>query len=392
MLSEQQPPALWLLTLLTFSGTLGMHIFIPALPQVAHDLAAEPAVVQNTITLYVAGLALGQLFYGPVSDGIGRRPALMAGLALYSVAGMLCAIAPTAGVLLGARLLQALGGCAGLLLGRAIVRDTCDAEQTVRRLAMLTTMMLAGPALAPVVGGVWVTLFGWRALFVALSALGMINIILVWRLLPETGAASGRVGLAGVGRDYASLLRAPAFLGYSIGGGCATTAQFAFLACAPFIYVHQFGRSQHEVGLVVGLLMLGIAVGNLVARGLVGRLPTQSLIVGANAVSAVTGVGIFLHVLFTGSNALVMTCVMFVYMVGVGACGPAASMKAISVDLRRIGSAAGLFGFVQMGIGSLSTYIAAQSGDAALAASAVLAATGLMAQLALRLGLTYDSR
>src|ERR1700722_12601522 len=115
---------LWLLALFTFSGTLGMHIFVPALPNAALDLGAGTAAMQMTVSLYIFGLALGQLVYGPLSDRFGRRPMLMAGLALYTAAGFAAALAPSANALIAARLLQAFGGCAGLVLGRAIVRDT----------------------------------------------------------------------------------------------------------------------------------------------------------------------------------------------------------------------------------------------------------------------------
>ncbi len=127
-----QPPAapLWLLALMTFSGTLAMHIFVPALPIAAEGLHAKPGTMQLTVSLYIVGLAVGQLFYGPLSDRFGRRPVLMGGLALYAAAGLAAALAPNALMLIAARLLQAFGGCAGLVLGRAIVRDTALPQET----------------------------------------------------------------------------------------------------------------------------------------------------------------------------------------------------------------------------------------------------------------------
>ena len=130
-------PPLWLLVIITVSGTMGMHMFVPALPQAAQGLAASAGQMQMAISIYIIGLAVGQLVYGPVSDAFGRRPLLMVGLSLYAVGGVAAALAPGLRTLLIARLLQALGGCAGLALGRAIVRDTTRADTAVRQLALL---------------------------------------------------------------------------------------------------------------------------------------------------------------------------------------------------------------------------------------------------------------
>src|SRR5690606_29758481 len=128
-------PPLWLLVLITFSGTVAMHIFVPALPAAAEALQASPGAIKLTIRLYILGLAIGRRSYGPLSDAFGRRPGLVAGLALFTLGGIASMVAPDVRSLCVARLVQALGGCAGLVLGRAIVRDTGNAVQSVRRLA-----------------------------------------------------------------------------------------------------------------------------------------------------------------------------------------------------------------------------------------------------------------
>lgn len=384
------PPPLWLLTLVTFSGTLAMHIFVPALPGAAADLGASPAAMQMTISLYILGLAFGQLIYGPLADGIGRRPTLIAGLSLYAAAGGVCALAPNVDVLLGGRLAQALGGCSGLLLGRAIVRDTGDVEDAVKRLAALALMMLIGPGLAPIIGAAWVAAFGWRSLFFALCGFGVLNIVLVCRLLPETGRPSGRIHPSAVAADYRRLLSSRSFVGYAIGGGCATTTMYAFLASAPFIYVQQLHRPAHEVALYIGLLMIGMALGNMLARRLSGRMGIERLMVGANAVSVLSASVLLAWILAFGPHVAVVTGLMLVYMIGAGACNPATSMKAMSVDLSLIGSAAGLFGCVQMALGALSTMLAAHGSNPALASSLVLFGAGVIGQAAFHFGLRND--
>ena len=140
---------LWVLVFVTLSGTLAMHMFVPALASAARDLHATVAAIQSTITMYILGLAVGQLAYGPISDVYGRRPTLLLGLLIFTIAGVVCLTAQSVHVLVIARFAQALGGCSGLLLGRAIVRDTSTTEDTMRRLSTLQLMSAAGPGLAP---------------------------------------------------------------------------------------------------------------------------------------------------------------------------------------------------------------------------------------------------
>ena len=197
---------LWLLTLITFSGTLAMHIFVPALPEAARDLGASVGGMQMTVSVYILGLAVGQLAYGPLSDRFGRRPVLMAGLVLYALAGLAAAFAPDVHSLIVARLLQALGGCAGLVIGRAIVRDTALPQEAARRMAMMNLMVAIGPGAAPIVGGALASSLGWRSIFFALALLGIVNLLFSWRLLPESKAPASTAG----SRRPGAQLRPPA--------------------------------------------------------------------------------------------------------------------------------------------------------------------------------------
>src|SRR5450631_4125785 len=200
-----------LLVALTACGTMGMHVIIPALPATARALDMSIATTQLTITLYLIGLASGQLFYGPVSDRFGRRPVLLVGLTLFTLASIVTACAPNAGVLIGSRILQSIGGCAGLVLGRAAVRDAATPDKAAGQLAMLTLVMSIVPALAPAVGGYLTAYIHWRASYVLLAAMGGLTLLVSFAILPETnqtrsGGASGRSLLSG----YAILVRSRA--------------------------------------------------------------------------------------------------------------------------------------------------------------------------------------
>jgi DHA1 family bicyclomycin/chloramphenicol resistance-like MFS transporter len=373
-------PPLWLLALLTFSGTLAMHIFVPALPIAAADLRASESALEMTVSVYIFGLAVGQLIYGPIADRYGRRPTLMVGLVLYILAGAAAGLAPGIGALIVARLLQAFGGCAGLALARAIVRDTSAPKDAARRLALMNLMVTVGPGVAPIVGEAMAGHLGWRSIFVLLVALGVSNMLFTWRLLPETGKP-GEQGSAALLRNYLHLLRSPAFLGYAIGGGCATTSMYAFIAAAPFIFVNQLHRPDVEVGLYLAALIFGVWVGSILASRLIRRFALKPLLVVSNLVG-VAAVLVYLGAVLTGTAGVVVTVgTMVVFTIGVGIASPAALTQAVSVNPLVIGSASGLYGFTQMAVGALCTAAAGLGSDPALAVAIVLTVAGIVAQL-----------
>lgn len=374
---------LWLLALFTFSGTLAMHIFVPALPYAAEGLQASVASTQLTISLYIAGLAVGQLIYGPVSDHFGRRPTLMVGLALYTAAGLAAAFAPDIHSLIAARLFQALGGCAGLVLGRTIVRDTALPEDAARRLAMMNLMVTVGPGIAPIVGAAMAPALGWRSIFFALAALGLVNFCCSWKLLPETNPMQGKAAADArqLARNYRQLLRSPRFLGYALGGGCATTAMYAYVAAAPFIFVHRLHRPVQEVGVYLTILIAGIWIGSVAATRLVRRVDLQKLLVRGNGLSVLSALALLAIVLLDQLSVPWVVGLMSVFTLGMGLASPAAMTQALSVDARVTGSASGLYGCAQMAVGALCSALVGLGDDPALAAALVLSGAGLIGQI-----------
>ena len=381
---QHRPPhvALWLLALFTFSGTVAMHIFVPALPYAAEGLRASAAQMQLTVSLYIAGLAVGQLVYGPLSDQFGRRPVLMAGLALYTLAGAAASLCTGAHGLIAARLFQALGGCAGLVLGRTIVRDTTSFEESARRLALMNLMVTIGPGVAPIVGAALAESLGWRAIFYVLTALGLANLLLAWKLLPETGRTAEKTdpALRTLGRNYLLLLKSPRFLGYSVGGGCATTTMYAFIAAAPFIFVQQLHRPAREVGIYLAILISGVWLGSMLASRLVTRVKMRPLLIYANGVSVLAACAFLAAAWFGFLSLAWVVGSLFVFTLGVGVASPAALTEAISVNPRVTGSASGLYGFTQMAVGAVCTALAGLGSNPALATGLVLVGAGIVGQ------------
>ncbi|RZI58940.1 MAG: Bcr/CflA family efflux MFS transporter [Rubrivivax sp.] len=371
---------LWLPALFIVCSTLAMHVFVPALPLAAADLGASPHALQLSISLYIAGLAAGQLVYGPLADRYGRRPVLLAGLGLYTLAGLAASLAPTAGMLIAARLLQALGGCSGMVLARAIVRDTSTTADAASRMASVNLIVTIAPGIAPIIGAAMAPALGWRSILIALTVLGVAAMLVAWRQLPETGRHAQAQDLRSLAHAYAGLLRSPAFLGYSVGGGCATTAMYAFIAAAPFIFVDQLHRPAHEVGWCLAMLVSGIWLGSMLATRLLRRFPLRPLLIGANAVSVAAALALLGLVLLDQLTVAGTVGTMFLFTLGAGLSSPAALTQAISVDPTVTGSASGLYGCMQMAVGAVCSSLVGLGGDPALAAALTLSGAGLVGQ------------
>lgn len=385
-------PPLWLLALITVSGTLAMHMFVPALPVAARDLGASVAAMQMTISLYILGVAGGQLVYGPLSDALGRRPMLIVGLSLYVIASVAAALAPQVHALIAARLFQALGGCAGLALGRAIVRDTAPVDEAVRHLALINLMMMAGPGFAPLLGSAFSATLGWRSIFIVLAVLGAITLAFTWRLLPETGKPTGTLNLASLGRDYTALLGSRLFLGFALGGACSTTSIYGFISAAPYIVTRELHRPLHEAGIYLALVMVGIALGNILTRQLIRHVPIARLMIVGNAISLV-GAGSFLALALLGQLTVVwMLATAIPFALGAGVASPAALTKSISADPHRVGSASGLYGCGQMIVGAICTAVVGLGQGAAWVAGSVMLGCALLGQLGFLTALATERR
>ena len=345
-----------LIVAITACGTLGMHLIIPALPETAQALRVSPAAIQLSITLYLIGLAVGQLVYGPISDRFGRRPVLLVGLALFTLAGIATTVAPNAWLLVVARILQSIGACAGLVLGRAIVRDSATPDRAAAQLAMLTLVMSAAPAIAPVLGGYATAWFGWRAAFALLAIVGGVTLVLAVLLLPETSAvqSSSRASML---LGSLRLLRSRAFRGYIVGGACTTTSFYAFMAASPFILVDLLHEPTERVGLYYLLLMAGVAAGSLTANRVAGRIRPAVALRVANWI-AILGAACFMAADLSGVlTVLTVIAPVVVFMVGAGMASPFALSGAVSVNTHAIGAASGLYGFTQMAYGALCTIV-----------------------------------
>jgi DHA1 family bicyclomycin/chloramphenicol resistance-like MFS transporter len=381
-----------LLVAMTACGTLGMHVIIPALPATARALGMSIGTAQLTITLYLIGLAIGQLLYGPVSDRFGRRPVLLVGLSLFTGASIVTALAPNATILIAARILQSIGGCAGLVLGRAAVRDGATADKAAGQLAMLGLVMAIVPAVAPAIGGFLTAYIDWRASYVLLALFGGATLLACSLQMPETLSGHGATRRSMV-TAYARLLRSPRFLGYAVGGACSTTSFYGFMSASPFIFETQLHQPTQRIGLYYLFLMGGVAAGSFGASRIAGRLPVQTALRIANGVG-ILGAALFALADVAGVLSVVtVVAPVTLFMVGAGMASPFALSGSVSVNPQAIGAASGMYGFFQMGYGMLCTIVVETWHPGAVyPVAAVLLGSTLLGQAAMSLAVRAEGR
>ena len=353
--SGRPAPPLILLAGVTAVAPASLHILVPALPVLAAVFDAPPGTVQLVLTLFLSGIAAGQLVYGPVSDRYGRRPVLIAGLALFLFGTVLCGFAWSLPVLIIGRTLQALGGCAGMVLGRAIIRDIYERERAASALATIMMVMSLAPSLSPAIGAYLAEWGGWRADFVLLGIVGAAVLILTAAKLEETHAPA-RVNLAGMIGSFIVLLRSPAFLGIAFATAFTSTSWFTFLAAAPYLLSELLHEPPSTYGLMILLPMAGYILGNAAVGRLSVLIGTTGIFIAGLALSFASGVMLALWCL-SGLSTWAMFVPMAISSIGNGMSQPPGIAAGLSVYPRIAGAASGLMGFMQMMIAALGTLL-----------------------------------
>lgn len=375
-------PKIAVLTVITAVGTLGMHILIPALPDMARDFGTTGTAIQLTITVYMLGLACGQVFYGAISDKFGRKPVLIVGLLIYCIGMALAVPAQSVGALLAARFLQAIGACAGLVLGRAMVQDAVGTGNATGRLAVLTVGLTVTPAVAPIVGQVVTDTSGWRTIFVLLCGAGLVLTIWCMIFLKETNTRLiPKLDFAGMKSNFRFLLRSREFLGFAIGGTSVTVTGFVFVASMPFIITDQLDLPTAYMTWAYVLVTAAFTCGALVARFLSSQLPSVAAArLGSWATVGASGPLLILSLSTTYGYAAAIGP-MLIFTFGAGFASPNAMGGAMRVAPWAIGSASSLFGAIQMAVGAALTALPNILGSQSLTTLAtIMLATTLTGQ------------
>jgi DHA1 family bicyclomycin/chloramphenicol resistance-like MFS transporter len=342
---------LLILGALSAFAPLAIDFYLPGFPAMATAFATDEKHIQLTLAVYFGGLAIGQLIYGPLADRFGRRVPLLSGVTLFTLASFACAYAPSLEWLIGARFVQALGGCAGMVISRAVVSDKCDAVGSAKVYSQLMLVTGLAPILAPLAGGLMVGVWGWQSIFLVLSLFSVMAAIAVAVGLPETFPAhQPRQPLSGSLRRYIDLLSDRVYLGYALTGGISIAGMFAYIAGSPFVFIKLYGVPAEHFGWLFGSNAAGfILVAQVNARLLAKRGPAflLSRTVWLYMLAALTLLG----VAALRTDALWPLLVpLFICIASLGCILPNTSACAMNGQGARAGSASAMLGCIQFGV------------------------------------------
>ncbi|MGB1580771.1 MAG: Bcr/CflA family multidrug efflux MFS transporter, partial [Nevskiales bacterium] len=339
-------------------GPMAIDMYLPGLPALQDDFQTDAAGVQLSLASFFLGLALGQLIYGPLSDRFGRRPPLLVGLTLFTLASLGCALAPSLDALIALRFVQALGGCAGMVITRAMVRDRFPPQEMARILSLLVLVLGVAPILAPSLGSLVLSIFGWQAIFLILAGFGCLCLLLVGRWIPESlQSPTERIQLADVLQTYLRLLRHRRFMGYALSGGVAQAGLFAYIAGSAFVFIEVFGLSPTTYGWLFGINAAGLIAASQFNRRVLQRYPAQRVLKRALSVYCASSL-LLLLVSMSGIGGLIgFILPLWLCISSLGFSFPNSTAAAMTPFGDRAGAASALLGTLQFGIAGVAATI-----------------------------------
>jgi len=339
---------------LTAFSAMSIDMYLPAFPQIAKDLGIPISTVQLSVSAFLFGSAAGQLFYGPMADRFGRRTPLLFGLTLYVVSAVGCACVHTGAGLLFWRVVMAVGGGAGMVIARAVVRDLYDTAEAARMFSLLMLVMGAAPILAPMAGGQLLLITGWRGIFGFLGIFGLLALCAAAAGLPESLPAERRIrrSLAQMVAVYGHLLRDRHYLYYAIALGCVAGINFAYISGAPFVFIELHGVSPQQFGLFFGAGACGLIGASQVNRRLLGRFSPQRILNTAFTINAAAALLLTIAGITGIGGFTFQVTLIFICLTMTGLLYPNVTALALAPFDKAAGSASALLGTIQYTLGA----------------------------------------
>lgn len=369
-----------LLGALTAMGPLAIDMYLPSLPAIAAGLKADPAQAQTTVAAFLAGMALGQPFYGPWSDRIGRRTPLILGAAIFVAGSVACAMATSIELMLAARFLQALGACAGGVVSRAIIRDRFDHTETARMLSLMMLIMGLAPILAPILGSALLAFGGWRLNFWFMTAFGLvIGLAAVLRLKESRSpATAAQARSENPFQSYAAILRRRRLVGYALCGALNGATLFTYISSSPGLIMGTYGFSSAVYPWIFGLNALGVIGAGQVNRVLLRRATPDQVLLRASTVAIVFGVALAAAALTGADGPWVILPLLFALLSSYGFMQGNTMAGALNVDPLRAGAISALMGTLSFATGAAAAALAAAFHDGSPRTMAVVMLASLV--------------
>ncbi|WP_417704942.1 multidrug effflux MFS transporter [Pseudomonas sp.] len=369
---------LLILGALSAFGPLAIDFYLPSFPTLAQQFGTDVEHIQLSLAAYFIGIATGQLFYGPLADRFGRRVPLLVGVALFTVASLACALAPNLEWLVTARFVQALGGCAGMVITRAVVRDLCDPLASAKVFSQLVLVMGLAPILAPLGGGLLLNTLGWPWIFHCLAIFAGLCLLAVLLWLPETRPQHLQPApLSGAFGQYRALLGNAPFMGYSLAGGVAMAGMFAYIAGSPFVFIELYAVPAEHYGWLFGSNAAGFVIMAQVNARLVRNGGPALWLRRMVLVYLASGMCLLALALWQPAELWPLLIPLFICVASLGCVLPNATACAMAGQGRHAGSASGLLGSMQFSVAaSASALVAFLHDGSAMPMALVIALCG----------------
>lgn len=336
------------LALLSATAPFATDMYLPTLPAVGAEFGAPDSVVQLTLSGFFVGMALGQLMVGPISDVIGRRRLLIAGAIVALLASAIAALSPSIAIFVAARFLQGLGGGACVVLARAMVPDLLSGREAAKTYSLLMAILAIAPAVAPIVGGLLAEPIGWRGIYWVLTGLHAVQLLVVLKIVPETGgqSATGQRFLARVLSNYATVLKSPRFWGFLTAMAFAFASMFCYIAASSFVFQQEFGLSPRGYAAVFALNALGMCVGSFVNSRCIDKLGTKKVMLGGLCLALLGNVLLLIAVL-SGAGLVWIILALLLCISPNGVIMGNSTAMATGLMRTRAGSVTAIMGFGQ---------------------------------------------
>lgn len=334
-------------------------MYLPGFPEMAVSLNTPISNIQLSLTAYLVGIAIGQLFYGPLLDKYGRKKPLYAGLAIYILASIGCAMSQSVENLVFMRFLQAIGGCAGMVSAQAIVRDIFPVKKIAQAMSLLVLVIAVSPMIAPTLGGFVTAAYNWHWVFIILAVLTAFIWIAAVVVLPAGSLPDKEVSLKPkqVWKSYIKVLENRQFLVYMLAGGIAGAAPFAYIASSADVFMNLYGLTEHQFGWLFAILAFAMIGSTQLNHILLRKYTSQQIINFSLHYQSITALFLIVGVYFNLFNLYSLIGTMFIFLTAHGLNGPNTTALAMAPFAKNAGSASAMLGSMRMAIGGLVTAI-----------------------------------